>query len=402
MVIHKIEQRLFSSKDKSATKALFKKPAKTVPEKASNAADSKKNQTTKQNETPQTPLEKKPYFEKLDPEIYAKLQSEIHEVVEKTLPKYEEWLNYAFGEKITANDFSKDSPNPINDDALVQKIDQIVVTAFNQAMNEETRLALETNQQLGIMETWFKKKFNSDLSDIRPENRNYYKHCVHNFVTNFFSEERITGKKILDFGCGPGYYSTILAQRGAQVTGIDRSAFLIQKANEFKQKLGIKNIEFFKGDFLDFAANVASKEFDYIVAIDTIVSFDYSRQKHNHKEFTETLSKINRILKDQGRFFIIEAHPFFGQLAKGIKFSSQGRFHGRLPNYKIEYKSKNNPHHWFTLDEMTSGLSENGLAICRIYEPDPSAELEKENPQLFRFFLKYPHMIVYEICKVST
>jgi hypothetical protein len=51
---------------------------------------------------------------------------------------------------------------------------------------------------------------------------------------------------------------------------------------------------------------------------------------------------------------------------------------------------------------MTSALSENHMAILRIYEPDPSVELEKENAQLYQFFLKYPHMIVYEICKVRT
>ena len=278
----------------------------------------------------------------------------------------------------------------------------MVVTAFTKAINEAIKKALEKNDHSGIMEKWFKKKFCDDLSDIRPESRNYYKYCVNNFVTNFFSKDRISGKKILDFGCGPGYYSAILAQRGSYVIGIDRSAFLIHKANELKQKLGLKNVDFIQGDFLDFAANVMPKEFDYIIAVDTIVSFDYSRQKHNHEEFSQALSRINRILKDRGRFFIIEAHPFFGQLAKGIKFSSEGHFHGRLPNYKIEYKGKNNPHHWFTLNEITSALSENCLAICRIYEPDPSVELKKENAQLFKFFLKYPHMIVYEICKVRS
>ena len=68
------------------------------------------------------------------------------------------------------------------------------------------------------------------------------------------------------------------------------------------------------------------KEFDYIVAIDTIVSFDYCRQTHNHKEFTQALSEIRRVMKDEGRFFIIEAHPFFGQLAKGITLSKKDVF----------------------------------------------------------------------------
>jgi SAM-dependent methyltransferase len=244
-------------------------------------------------------------------------------------------------------------------------------------------------------------KFYDDVSNIRPESRAYYKYCVENFVTQFFTKEKVAEKRVIDFGCGPGYFSTILAKLGAHVTGIDRSAFLIDKANELKQRLGLENVEFLQGDFLDFAKNMPSEKFDYIVAIDTIVSFDYCRQTHNHKDFTQALSEIRRVMKDEGRFFIVEAHPFFGQLAKGITLSKQGRFHGRLPNYKLAYKAKDNPHHWFTLDEMTSALNENSLAICRIYEPDPSVELEKENPHLYRFYLKYPHLIVYEICKVK-
>lgn len=358
-------------KNKLTTKTLPKKPAKTK----------------KQNQRLNASSEKVPHFEKVDPEIYAKLQSTIHEVIEKTLPEYKEWLNSAYGENIVGKD--------------LQNIDTMVVSAVNKAIKTAFPQALkEYDEQHGIMEKWFKMKFYDDVSDIRPESRAYYKYCVENFVTQFFTREKVAGKRVFDFGCGPGYFSTILAKLGAHVTGIDRSAFLTEKANELKQRTGLENVEFLHGDFLDFARNMPSEKFDYIVAIDTIVSFDYCRQTHNHKEFTHALGEVKRILKDQGRFFIIEAHPFFGQLAKGITFSSKGHFHGRLPNYKIEYKAKDNPHHWFTLDEMTRALSENCLAIRRIYEPNPSVELEKENPQLYKFYLKYPHMIVYEICKV--
>ncbi len=365
-------------KNKPATKPLSKRPTKAK----------------KQNQRLNAPSEKLPYFEKLDPEIYAKLQSTVREVIEKTLPEYKEWLNSAFGEKIIGNDSSNGS---------LQNIDKLVVSAVNNLMATALGKALkECDEQQGTMEKWFKMKFYDDVSDIRPESRAYYKYCVEKFVTEFFTGQKIFEKKILDFGCGPGYFSKILAQRGALITGIDRSLFLISKANELKQRLWLENVEFLHGDFLDFAKNMPSEKFDYIVAIDTIVSFDYCRQTHNHKDFTQALSEIRRVMKDEGRFFIIEAHPFFGQLAKGITSSSKGRFHGRLPNYKIEYNAKDNPHHWFTLDEMTRALSENGLAICRIYEPDPSVELEKENPHLYKFYLKYPHLIVYEICKART
>jgi len=36
----------------------------------------------------------------------------------------------------------------------------------------------------------------------------------------------------------------------------------------------------------------------------------------------------------------------------------------------------------------------------RIYEPDPSVALQQENAGGFAFRLKYPGMIVYEICKL--
>ena len=47
-------------------------------------------------------LAQSPPIEKLDPQIYAKLQSTIHEVVEKTMPEYKKWLNSAFGETVIA------------------------------------------------------------------------------------------------------------------------------------------------------------------------------------------------------------------------------------------------------------------------------------------------------------
>lgn len=42
----------------------------------------------------------------------------------------------------------------------------------------------------------------------------------------------LSGLNVLDAGCGQGYLSRILAERGAQVTGIDMSPNLIQMARE--------------------------------------------------------------------------------------------------------------------------------------------------------------------------
>lgn len=38
------------------------------------------------------------------------------------------------------------------------------------------------------------------------------------------------GREVLDLGCGPGRFATPLAQQGFRVTGVDRTAFLLDKA----------------------------------------------------------------------------------------------------------------------------------------------------------------------------
>jgi uncharacterized protein len=252
------------------------------------------------------------------------------------------------------------------------------------------------------MEEWFKKKFYDDLSGIRPERQNYYKHYVFDFVKNFFSEEKVAGKNILDFGCGPGFYAAILGQRGANVVGVDKDRFLIDKANEHKAKLGLTNVEFIQADFLTFGSHWSPKKFDYVLAIDTLVSFDFSRRKHNHEEVSKALSNISKVMKDDGKLYIIELHPFFGQYPQGYLSENNEYTFPPFPRYKIEYQPKEDLHHWFTLEELTRATSENKLALLRIYEPNPSIEMEKENETLYQFLLRYPGMIVYEICKVTT
>jgi len=250
------------------------------------------------------------------------------------------------------------------------------------------------------MKQWFQRKFYDDLSDIRKESQGYYKHYVHHFFTHFFDKRKVAGKVILDLGCGPGFYSAILAKYGADVVGIDLSDFLISKANEHKAKLRLKNVQFIQADLIDFSPEWKPAKFDFVIAIDTIVSFDYATSKHNHERVVATFQCVNRVLKPNGRFYIIESHPFFGRTSEVLLETGED-FCVRETSYKIEYKSKDDPHHWFTLEEMTKATYESGLAVLQIYEPDPSITLKEENAQAYFFRLKCPSMIVYEICKAK-
>ena len=59
------------------------------------------------------------------------------------------------------------------------------------------------------------------------------------------------GTKIADFGCGPGLYATRLAQRQADVTGIDFSKRSIQYAQEAATREGL-SIHYVNQNYLEF------------------------------------------------------------------------------------------------------------------------------------------------------
>jgi len=63
--------------------------------------------------------------------------------------------------------------------------------------------------------------------------------------------------KIADFGCGPGLYATTLAQRQADVTGIDFSKRSIQYAREaaFRKNLSINYVH---QNYLEFGFSIES------------------------------------------------------------------------------------------------------------------------------------------------
>jgi hypothetical protein len=132
------------SKNKS-TKASSKKP---------NTASSAKKLTPAQKKRLQKTLAKMPTIEKLDPKMYAKLQSTIRDAVAKTLPEYQQWVNSSL---IAAQDCPTQQCSSCGNDCPVElcsacsnqcptpikNIDDIVVNAVNEAMMEAIRKALK-------------------------------------------------------------------------------------------------------------------------------------------------------------------------------------------------------------------------------------------------------------------
>jgi hypothetical protein len=142
---------LFLSKNKSTPNSSSKKPSSAPPTKKLTRAQSKRLQTV---------LTKMPPIEKLDPAMYAKLQSSIHDAVAKALPEYQQWVdkNLAMDDCDCApptpptpacSSCSNDCPTQLcssceNDcPTPTSYVNETVVSAVNEAMIGAIRQALK-------------------------------------------------------------------------------------------------------------------------------------------------------------------------------------------------------------------------------------------------------------------
>jgi magnesium-protoporphyrin O-methyltransferase len=80
----------------------------------------------------------------------------------------------------------------------------------------------------------------------------------------------LSGKRVLDAGCGTGALAVEAARRGAHVVAVDLSPTLIGLARERAPRdLGAGRIDFAVGDFLDPALG----RFDHVVAMDSLIHY---------------------------------------------------------------------------------------------------------------------------------
>ncbi len=103
--------------------------------------------------------------------------------------------------------------------------------------------------------------------DSLYKDKNYEKEC--DFIEETFKKYGYRPESILDLGCGTGNHALILAQRGYKVTGVDRSAPMLENAKRKAQDAAL-NIKFVEGDI----ANIAlDGKFDAVISMFAVMSY---------------------------------------------------------------------------------------------------------------------------------
>ena len=108
------------------------------------------------------------------------------------------------------------------------------------------------------------------------------------WIVSHFTVDKNT--EIADFGCGPGLYTTRLAERGAIVTGIDFSDNSLMYARQVAAEKGL-NINYVLTNYLDFET---IESFDLI----TMIMCDFCVLSPEQRK--KMLLKFNSLLKPDG------------------------------------------------------------------------------------------------------
>jgi SAM-dependent methyltransferase len=123
--------------------------------------------------------------------------------------------------------------------------------------------------------------------DMSSRNRAFIDRSSRWIVSHFGVGENTV---IADFGCGPGLYTTRLAENNADVTGIDFSERSIRYATEMAARKGL-NIDYVCQDYLAFDTD---KRFDLI----TMIMCDFCALSPAQRR--DMLTRFYRLLNDSG------------------------------------------------------------------------------------------------------
>ena len=127
----------------------------------------------------------------------------------------------------------------------------------------------------------------NEAVDVSSRNKSFIERSVEWIVSHFGVEDKTT---IADFGCGPGLYTTRLAERGATVTGIDFSENSLKYAKQVAEQQGLR-INYVHTNYLDFET---THRFDLI----TMIMCDFCALSTEQRKII--LSKFSSILNPSG------------------------------------------------------------------------------------------------------
>ena len=193
----------------------------------------------------------------------------------------------------------------------------------------------------------------------------------------------VKGKRILDAGCGTGWYAAELAGREALVTAIDSSAEMIRHARERLSSSTVNHLEprvdFQVADLRQPLAFAANGAFDGVVS---------SLVLHYLRDWGPTLAEFRRVLQPNGWLVFSTHHP----MSDAVRLE---------PRRYLDVEAVDDYWKWVgtiqyyrrPLSAIIEALVTAGFAIERLLEPLPTDAFRELKPKSYERLLRYPEFL---------
>lgn len=202
----------------------------------------------------------------------------------------------------------------------------------------------------------------------------------------------VTGRRILDAGCGSGPLFEALRNRGAVVAGVDKSAGMLELA---RRRLG--------SDASLQVADLARPLPFSDGAFDDVIA---SLVLHYVEDWGPTLAEFRRVLAAGGRVIASVDHPFavhFRQRTRPRtwrrRWQSQPANYFETYNWTFEWTigGQKMPMSFWNrpLHAMTDSFTSAGFRISVISEPLPAEEGRDVDPEGFRLLSRSPNFLFF-------
>jgi len=141
------------------------------------------------------------------------------------------------------------------------------------------------------------RDFHDRKAEGLVENQDFYRLDITSDIRAemFRKMGSLQGKKVLDFGCGSGWMSIALAERGCDVVAVDLSLQSLKKARQAASEKGLENRITFcqmNGE----ALGIKSSQFDFVIGNAII----------HHLDVQNAFQEIREILKKGGVAYFVE------------------------------------------------------------------------------------------------
>jgi len=198
----------------------------------------------------------------------------------------------------------------------------------------------------------------------------------------------LTGKRVLDLGCGYGEFCRYAADHGAaSVVGIELSRRMLDRAEANNPSPKIRYI-------LADLETAAFPEPGYDLVISSLVF-------HYIEDFDGLIGRISRALVPEGLLLFSIEHPYttgdgssWERDGQGVKTGWTVRNYDREILVRIKWMNKQVEGHHRTLETIIMTLIRHGLTIDAFKEPQPPRVFIESDPSFSGEYHRPPFLVI--------